>query len=332
MKVSIVICTYNPKQEIIGGLYQSISELKWPDGIDKEVILIDNASDCQLSEDQYIIEWQRNTPINIRVIREEKPGLSNARVRGFKEAEGDLIVCFDDDNKPDESYIETLLSIEKEFPFIGVWGPGNVEVQWLPGADSTIKKEFSDVFQEHHQEVVTYALDFISPNTMPYGTGMILRKEVAELYINWLLEKERRTTGRIGNSLTSYEDVQICWLGMKAGWAVGRHPELIIKHVISPEKAQWDYLARLRFAINSSYAPAVREVLPNKYKLETPNSTRLMGFLFYQYISWLTKKNTPPLNVYMAKPIGQPVGAWKAAEVDPPGWVKRVIKWLYNEE
>lgn len=329
MKISIVICAYNPDPKIIGGLFESVANLKWPGEIEKEILLIDNASRVPLSGREDVVQWQADTA-DIRVIREEKPGLSNARVRGFKEAEGDLIVCFDDDNKPAPTYIEAIIQIEKKFPFIGIWGPGKVEVEWMPGGDPEVQKNFKHVYQQHSQKQVTYALDFVSPQTMPYGTGMILRKEVAQIYIEWFEERKRKTTDRIGTSLTSYGDVQICWLGMEAGWAVGRHPELHIVHVISKEKAQWNHLARLLFGIHSSYAPALKEALPDKYKGGKPSAHRLAGFLTYHFIAWLTKKEKHPLKVYMAKPLGQPTGAWKAEGVSPPWWIQKITGHFYH--
>lgn len=329
MKVSILICTHNPDRELIAPLLEATRNLKWPDGISRELILIDNASHTELKQRPDVASWIQEVP-ETRVVREEMPGLINARVRGFRESAGDVIIFFDDDNEPDPEYVTEALNVLETHPFVGIWGPGNVTVKWQPGGNPDVQKQFRDVYQEHHQSEVTYALDFVSPPTMPYGTGMILKREVADAYLKWFESKERATTGRVGNSLASCEDLQICWIGMKAGWAVGRSPGLKISHIIAAEKARWNHLARLRFGIYSSHSTALKEALPEKYSPVVPSSPRLAGYLIFQWFSWITKSGAPPLNVYLSKDLGHAVGAWKAENIPLPGWVRKVISRLYD--
>ncbi|MCC5914257.1 MAG: glycosyltransferase family 2 protein [Balneolaceae bacterium] len=329
MKVSILICTHNPDKELIAPLLNATRNLNWPDGVSREIILIDNASRSELKNRTDIAVWSEELS-EARVIREETPGLINARVCGFKESNGDVIIFFDDDNEPEPDYVKKALRVLETHPHVGIWGPGHVNVKWQPGGNPDLQKQFSGVYQEHHQSEVTYALDFISPSTMPYGTGMVLRREVADAYLEWFDSKMSTTTGRVGDSMASCEDLQICWIGMKAGWAVGRSPGLKISHIIAAEKAQWKHLARLRFGIYSSHSTALKEALPEKYTPVKPSSPRLAGYLLFQWFSWITKSGTPPLNVYLSKDLGHAVGAWKAENLPLPGWVQRLTLWMYN--
>ena len=67
----------------------------------------------------------RRTPIyhGIRVracCMNRRFGLTYARLRGIKEASGDLLVFVDDDNVLDPDYLETVQRVAEEKPFLGV--------------------------------------------------------------------------------------------------------------------------------------------------------------------------------------------------------------------
>ena len=56
------------------------------------------------------------------MVREEKLGLTFARLRGFAEAKGELIVMVDDDNVLAPDYLETAVRIAHEHPTLGAFG------------------------------------------------------------------------------------------------------------------------------------------------------------------------------------------------------------------
>ena len=57
-----------------------------------------------------------------RLIAEPTPGIAAARVRGIREAAGELIVFVDDDNLLDPAYLETAARIAESFPQLGAFG------------------------------------------------------------------------------------------------------------------------------------------------------------------------------------------------------------------
>lgn len=327
--ISLITCTHNPSDDILDGLSKSIRELICPEDIKKEILIIDNNSTEPISENSIVKDWIENQN-DVRIVEEPSPGLAKARYRGLVEAKGSHIIFFDDDNRPYRDYLIVVSNIIKEYPFVGVWGPGNVFVEWEKGGDTDFQTKFKHVYQEHHQDKVTYALDFISPKTMPYGTGMILNKIVADIYLQWYSQEKRSTTDRIGKSLVSGGDNQICWLAMDNGWAIGRHPDLQLTHYITADKSNWNYLGRLLYSIHSSYSGALKEALPEKYKTYLPSSPRLLGYLFYHFIAWFTKRKKMPLKIYMSKHLGQPAGAWAAENVEPPFWFRKITNYFYK--
>src|SRR3954470_17804241 len=98
MKVSVILCTHNPRfeslQRVLAGLRsQTLPVSDW------ELLLIDNATPEPL-EKTVDLRWHPNG----QVIREEQLGLAFARLRGIKESKSDLLVFVDDDNVLEPDY------------------------------------------------------------------------------------------------------------------------------------------------------------------------------------------------------------------------------------
>jgi GT2 family glycosyltransferase len=64
------------------------------------------------------LSWHQNA----RIVREEKLGLTFARLRGFAEVKGELIVMVDDDNVLAPDYLETTVRIAQAHPELGAFG------------------------------------------------------------------------------------------------------------------------------------------------------------------------------------------------------------------
>ena len=59
---------------------------------------------------------------SVRVVREDKLGLTHARVRGFQEAQGEIVVMVDDDNVLKPDYLERAIKILEKYPQLGAVG------------------------------------------------------------------------------------------------------------------------------------------------------------------------------------------------------------------
>lgn len=132
--ISIVIPTHNPRgdylQRVLEALrVQTLPREQW------EMIVVDNGSREPLkagavksgkvetlegydAENCIDLSWHPNA----RIVREEKLGLTFARLRGFAEARGELILMVDDDNVIAPDYLETAVRIAEERPGLGAFG------------------------------------------------------------------------------------------------------------------------------------------------------------------------------------------------------------------
>lgn len=82
-----------------------------------ELLLVDNAS-WEMPDGRLGMGWHPHA----RVVREGQLGLTFARLRGFVEARGELIVMVDDDNLLAPDYLEAAVRIAEEHPMLGAFG------------------------------------------------------------------------------------------------------------------------------------------------------------------------------------------------------------------
>ncbi len=103
--VSIAIATFN-RAETLRRSLKSISDLETGNLFRYEVVVVDNASTDHTA--QVIQECQSETSVPIRRIFESKAGLPFARNRLVKEANGEWIAFFDDDQLAQPDWLLTL--------------------------------------------------------------------------------------------------------------------------------------------------------------------------------------------------------------------------------
>ena len=232
LRVSVVIPTHNPRsdylQRVLEGLRaQTLAQNAW------ELIVVDNGSREPLkagavkggkverlegydAENCIDLSWHGNA----RIVREEELGLTFARLRGFAEAKGELIVMVDDDNVLAPDYLETAVRIARARPMLGAFGGKclpEFEVEppeWLKARGKGLglrdRGEAPELFPEETGErgisveqccseavgkpellknrttvlpknrVTRRVTEF--PDCAPIGAGMVLRREAARAY------------------------------------------------------------------------------------------------------------------------------------------------------
>ena len=115
--LSLIICTHNPRSEYLNRVLTSLKLQALPRS-QWELILIDNASNIVLAS-EIDLSWHSYG----RHVREEKLGLTNARLRAFKEASAEILVFVDDDNVLNPDYLQNTVEILEQHPNLGSnWG------------------------------------------------------------------------------------------------------------------------------------------------------------------------------------------------------------------
>jgi glycosyltransferase involved in cell wall biosynthesis len=236
--LSVVVCAHNPRKDylvqVIDALKeQTLAKCCW------ECLLIDNASSERL-ENKWDLSWHPHG----RHLLQDELGLTAARLLGIRESQGKLLVFVDDDNILAADYLEHALRVEQTWPSIGAWGGeviGRFETEPEPWAHPYLVymciRECKEACWSNNPQ------DW---SALPFGAGLCLRANVAQLYA---LELEstphRRILGRNGAGLMSGEDIDMVLFSRKLGLGFGRFPELRLSHLIPAQRLSEDYLVEL---------------------------------------------------------------------------------------
>src|ERR1700739_2123923 len=172
MKLSVIICTHNPRPGYLSRTLEALRTQTLPIA-EWELLVIDNASNPAVTT-LISLAWHRRA----RHIREEVLGLTPSRLRGIQEAQGQLLVFVDDDNLLDPDYLANAVEIYADYPFLGAFGgsvTGEYEVEpplsirpYLEGL--AVRKTATD----HWSNAKRWS------EATPFGAGMCVRREVAE--------------------------------------------------------------------------------------------------------------------------------------------------------
>lgn len=254
MLLTVVICTFNPN---LNTLYLVLNALKgqsiplsaW------ELLIIDNNSTTPL-EQILDLSWH---PI-AKIIREEKPGLSYARVKGVTFSKSELIVFVDDDNLLDKNFLQQSYEFYKNNPQVGCFGGRSLPVfettppDWFK--DAGIKLGCQDFGNEPYisdYSSVGFKL-FSYPEKAPIGTGMVIQKKAFVTYLQEVdSDEERMKLGRKGQLLSSGEDNDIILTIIKKGYEIAYVPKLLVHHMIPLRRYSIDYLQKMAFESNKSW-------------------------------------------------------------------------------
>ncbi len=248
--ISVIIPTHSPNynrlQKTLNGLKsQTLSQEKW------ELIVIDNLT----PDPNYIYKFDYSWHSYTKIIREDRLGLTRARIAGIKASKGNYLVFVDDDNVLDTNYLNNVIEIFQNHPYLGAIGGKS-----LPEFETKPEPWVKDFWvclalRDLGEKVQIYSFDELStkdkqhPSFAPIGAGMALQSKAAQFYVDSIAENASRLSlDRTGKSLQSGGDCDINLTLLEAGWAVGYFPQLQLTHLISANRLTKDYLARLNRA------------------------------------------------------------------------------------
>lgn len=286
MYISILISTYNPCLErlnkTINGLkQQSLSTAFW------ELIIIDNNSSNDFAS-ELDISWHPGS----RVIYEQRQGLTYARLMGFKEAKGEIIIMVDDDNLLNTDYLEQTLYIFKDKPLLGAIGGKSLPIFEAEEPDWLHNFYNSLALRDLGDQILQEKWENSYPQCAPIGAGMAIRRTALKSYIDKVLSGRSIVTDRTGTSLTSGGDNDIVIEVLKSGFTVGYFPALQLQHIIPVERMQVSYLAKLNNNTNRSWVQLLENHDINPWGKITKWTVPLRkAKAWFNYKPWKSKIN-----------------------------------------
>jgi glycosyltransferase involved in cell wall biosynthesis len=245
--LSAIICSHNPRPDYFRRCLGALKDQTFPrDGW--ELIVVDNLSDEPIAA-RVDLSWHP-TP---RIVREEKLGLTPARLCGIRESRGEMLVFVDDDNVLDPNFIEIALGVAEQKQFLGAWS-GQCRPEFEEPPPPWTRRYWGNLVVREFDNDVWSNLPRLS-DTMPCGAGLCVRREVALHYLR-LYESGKRPFqfDRTGDSLLSGGDNDLAGCACDIGLGVGLIASLKLTHLIPPERLTEDYLARLSEGIHYSGA------------------------------------------------------------------------------
>ncbi len=235
--VSVVICCHNSAKRLPETLAHLAAQ-DIPVGTSWEVIVVDNCSTDGTSEVASRI-WTNRMPAPLRVTREERPGLSHARRRGFDEARCGIISYVDDDNWLEKTWVRVAAELMEKHSNVGASG-GQSEAVCEVAAPVWFK-DFEGSYAVGPQ--APQAGDVAWTRGFLWGAGLTVRRDaLAQLFNNGFCSA---LEDRSGQTLSSGGDTELCLAMRLAGWRLYYEPEMRFKHFIPEGRLRWDYLRRL---------------------------------------------------------------------------------------
>lgn len=324
---SIIVCTYNPDERLLTRCLTAVRNLDCT-GLDIEVIIVDNNSLPAISERQ-ATKGLLNKRNDIKILSAQRQGLIYARLEGIYAASGQCIVFFDDDNEPYASYLQELHTLRTNFPMVGAWGPGEVNVDLLGDISPKIRDFAVAIFQDRHEKHIAYACLRSAQACYPYGTGLCITEQVASEYAARVTKGHLTMVDRQGKALTSGGDMQIVFCAIALGLAAGVAPQLRITHIIPEKRLTFEYLKRLAFGTVATYDVSIKQLF-SEYQINfgkplKPNLKITLKIL-RRYVKTQLSAN-PTKTLEFASYLGLLTSSYAAAGQPPP----RILNWLVKK-
>jgi glycosyltransferase involved in cell wall biosynthesis len=231
---SVILCTHNHADRLERTL-ADLAALKPPQA-PWEFLIIDNG--CTDGTPALLARHAWPTGWNVRIVREEQLGLSNARNRGIAEARGDYVIFMDDDETADPDWLcayERLIR-DKDPDAFG----GRICVLFEDIRPAWLADELLGFLGELNRA------ESIAPLTQPgtsfFGGNFGFRKSVCSAIGHF-----DAMLGRKGSDNTGGEEVEFYRRLLDAGFKVWWTPEAVIHHRIQAAKLERSYFHDLHY-------------------------------------------------------------------------------------
>ncbi len=249
--ITVVICCFNSANRLPRTfLALASAELKTVG----EIILVNNAS----SDNTVVIarKFADSIPVAVRIIDEQRAGLSFARCAGVSAARYPFICFLDDDN---EVVFDWFSRVSRTFVAddrIGAIGartlPPNLEN--LPGWFHSVAGAYAVGPQALGDQILPYG-------SLVFGAGLSMRSQIAKRFYS--VSHQRILIGRQGSKVMSGEDSELCYFVISLKMLIYYSDSPSLRHNIDPKRISKFHAVDLFFSFGRAdyYLTPVRERL-----------------------------------------------------------------------
>lgn len=240
MNLSIIISTYNNAASLVRTLNsvakQDADSTMW------ECVVVNNNSSDDTAE-RVAAFAKEHADLNIRLVDEDKQGLSYARNRGIAESKGQFLVFIDDDETINEGFVSAYIDL---FMSHGVF----VAAGALKVCYETTRPKWMSYYTE---KMIANPLDLgeniisFPRSVTPTGGNMAFNREVFSIYGNFDTE-----LGRKGGKLYGGEENDLFERIRSLGERVYYTPFAVAYHHIADRKLTPEYFDKLAYGVGVS--------------------------------------------------------------------------------
>jgi glycosyltransferase involved in cell wall biosynthesis len=307
ISLDLAICTYNNAALLDRALdaiaqQQVYSEINW------RVLIINN--NCTDNTVEIIEKYRQLGKFNLEMVIETIQGLTPARLRGVKEAQGDWVAFIDDDCFLEADWVEQAAQFIAQHPDCGAFG-SRIILDWeVSPPQYAVDCAYSYAQQEHG--------DTPKPLGCLVGAGMVIRKQ-AIIDCGWC--DRTFLADRVGKKLVSGGDVEMA-LRLAATSELWYNPACRLHHHIPEYRLSLPYLYKINFGLGSCKLFGDSMLWPKSYPSWFIASCRdgiRDSIKALKYIFYTLKDRKPVTNaiVFSIFTCGWWMGIWRMLWMNP---------------
>jgi glucosyl-dolichyl phosphate glucuronosyltransferase len=214
--ITVAIATYNRAGELARTL-QSFQQIEIPSDISVELIVIANR--CTDETETIVAKAAVNFPVPLRVVREDRQGLSHARNRAILAAKYDVVAFLDDDVDVDKNWLKAMAAAHASREFAAIGGKAPLvypagRPQWLNDTDEGLLSKV-----DHGDQRRPAAADEL------YGVNVSFQRRAVMEAGGF-----RPDLGRVGNNLIGDEEFELLTRIIAAGGKLLYEPAALVGH------------------------------------------------------------------------------------------------------
>jgi hypothetical protein len=167
-------------------------------------------------------------------------------------------------------------------PCLGAYGAARIEPTFERQPPAKLAR-FVPLLAVRDAQTDRWSNDPLNRDCTPYGAGLVVRRDVAEKYVDEVSRCAlRRNLDRAGNSLMSGGDLDLSFVACQMSYGIGIFKGLRLRHLLPSSRIDLSYFEKLIYGHQYS-----RTILIAAHGLPvTIDATFRFGFLFHPAV-WL---------------------------------------------
>jgi len=301
MQLSVVLATWN-RAPLLADTLRALAAQEVPPGLAWEIVVVDNNSTDATA--QVVDEFAAGAPVPLRRVFEPEQGLSRARNRGIREAQGTILAFCDDDVLPAGDWVARIPAALERWSADGIGGRilprfegPSPPPAWLTGNRRLLRQLALMDWEESGPLALPLA-----PNPQVWGANMAFRREVFDRVGEF---DPRR--GVFGRRLFRGEEADLIARALSLGMRIAYDASLTVHHRIGPDRMRKAYFRRLAFDDGVGEARAAASAAPSSAIREA-----FAEFRKWAKRSLLRRPGAFDHELRLRNAVGRVVGSWTA--------------------